>query len=51
MNKDETWRVLVARYNYSFHLKSYGTERSSAPQLPWIDFHLISNYATLKIEK
>ena len=47
----EIWRVLVARYNYSFHLKSYGTERSSAPQLPWIDFHLIPNYATLKIKK
>ena len=47
----EAWRVLVARYNYSVHLKSHGSERSSAPQLPWVSFHLLSKYATLKIEK
>ena len=47
----EAWRVLVARYNYSFHLKGHGSERSSAPQLPWVNFHLLEKFATLKIEK
>lgn len=46
----ELWRVLIARYNYSrYHYDVI--EYSTAPQLSRIDYHLINEYANLRIEK
>lgn len=42
------WHALVGRYNYSIHLLA--TELSSAPAISAHNFHLTSEYATLKLK-
>ncbi len=45
------WRILVARYNYSVYSKRQGPEYSMVPQLPIVNYHLLSGYADLKLVK
>lgn len=42
--------VLVARYNYGFHLPGRGAEYSTVPRLPIADFHLTNHYARITFE-
>ena len=50
---DADWRILVARNNYSRYLSysgpPYGPELSSAPGLSITNFHLLEEYAVLKL--
>ncbi|WP_176012769.1 carbohydrate-binding family 9-like protein [Victivallis sp. Marseille-Q1083] len=46
----EDWRVLVARYNYSRYQPD-GIEYSTAPKLSAINYHLLEEYAKLKLVK
>ncbi len=45
------WRILVARYNYSDHLEGESPELSMTPQLSRTSYHLLEEYAVLKLEK
>ena len=46
---DQDWQILVGRYNYSYYLRRHGPELSAAPRLPVTSFHLLKNYAVLKL--
>ena len=48
---DGDWRILVARYNYSYHLAKKGPELSSSPRLSTANYHLLDEYAVLKLAK
>lgn len=52
---DADWRILVARYNYSYHLTrnglELGPELSAAPRLSVTNYHLLEEYAVLKLSK
>ena len=48
---DADWRILVARYNYSYYLTGNGPELSATPRLSTADYHLLDEYAVLKLEK
>jgi hypothetical protein len=48
---ESDWRILVARYNYSRYLDIQGPEYSMTPQLSATNYHLIKEYARLKLEK
>lgn len=45
------WRILVARYNYSYYLSGRGPELSSSPGLSATNFHLLKEYAVLRLLK
>ena len=45
------WRILVARYNYSRYSKRQGPEHSTVPQLSKVNYHLLEEYAKLKLIK
>jgi len=45
-----SWRILVARYNYSRHL-TQGRELSMTPQLSATNYHLREEYAVLRFVK
>jgi hypothetical protein len=46
------WRILVARYNYSHPFKENNPfELSMTPQLSKTSYHLLEEYAVLKVEK
>lgn len=47
----QTWRILVARYNYSRYLQCQGPEYSMTPRLSQTNFHCLPEYATLELEK
>jgi hypothetical protein len=46
---DGHWRILVARYNYSRYLPCQGAELSSVPRLSTANYHLLEEYAILKL--
>lgn len=49
---EKKWRILVARYNYSrFFDAPRGPELSTTPKLTQTNFHLLSEYAYLKLVK
>lgn len=48
---ESDWRILVARYNYSRYLDNQGPELSMTPQLSKTNYHLIKEYARLKLQK
>ena len=48
---DADWRILVARYNYSYYLAGKGAELSSTPRLLKTNYHLLEQYAVLKLAK
>jgi hypothetical protein len=43
------WTILVARYNYSRYLPFTGPEFSMIPQLSQLNYHLLEEYARLKL--
>ena len=45
------WRILVARYNYSYYRTKMGPELSATPRLSVTNYHLIDEYAVLKLAK
>lgn len=45
------WRILVARYNYSRYLNNQGPEYSTAPKLSATNYHLLPEYAILRLTK
>jgi len=46
----KNWTVLIARYNYTrYRVGATGPELSSAPVLPTPNYHLIEEYAPLKL--
>ena len=45
------WRILVSRYNFGRYLKRKGPELSMTPKLSREDFHLLPEYAILRLEK
>ena len=49
LTPDQTWRILVARYNFSAYLTCMGPEHSGFPQLSATNFHLLEEYAELKL--
>jgi hypothetical protein len=48
---DTNWRILVARYNYSRYIDLNGPEYSMTPPLSKTNYHLIKEYAKLRLEK
>ncbi len=44
-----SWRILVSRFNYSRYL--YNKELSMAPELSQTNFHLLQEYAVLRLVK
>jgi hypothetical protein len=48
---ESDWRILIARYNYSRYLDCQGPQYSMVPQLSAVNYHLIDEYARLKLEK
>ena len=46
---DSKWRILVARYNYSRYLP--WVENSAFPRLSKVNYHLLEEYAPLKLVK
>ena len=44
------WRILVARYNFGRYLKTESAELSMTPQLSVENFHILSEFATLKFD-
>lgn len=45
------WRILVARYNYSRFMTVRGPQYSTSPQISQTNFHLLPEYAYLKLVK
>lgn len=45
------WRILVARYNYSRYLNNHGPEYSTTPKLSATNYHLLPEYAVLRLIK
>jgi len=45
------WRILIARYNYSYYLVKKGPELSSTPRLSVANYHLLDEYAVLKLAR
>ncbi len=43
------WRILVTRYNYSRYRTARGPERTMRPQLSVTNFHLLNEYAPLRL--
>ncbi len=48
---DANWRILVARYNYSYQLGEDSPELSASPRLSATNYHLTDEYAVLKLVK
>lgn len=45
------WRILVARYNYSYQLPTSGAELTMTPKLTETNYHSLDEYAVLKMQK
>lgn len=45
------WRILVARYNYGRYRTRRGPELTMAPRLSETNFHLLEEYAQLRLRK
>ncbi|OHB58254.1 MAG: hypothetical protein A2Y12_02475 [Planctomycetes bacterium GWF2_42_9] len=48
---DSGWRIHIGRYNYSRYLENKGPELSAFPKLSRTDFHLLNEYAVLKLQR
>lgn len=48
LSPDDSWAILVGRYNYGLTLSA--TELSSMPPISAVDFHSTAEYATLRLD-